>query len=54
VISLFFVPYSTIYVYAFFSPEFSGEFQAFPGLQKIKEAINITPTADEETLLYNH
>lgn len=43
-----------IYVYTFFSPEFSCELYVLPGLQKMKQVINVTPAADEETLLYTH
>lgn len=43
-----------MYAYAFFSTEFSGEFYVFPGLQKMKQVINITHPADEETLFNTH
>lgn len=43
-----------IYVFAFFSPEFSWELYVSPGLQKIKQLTNISPTSDEDTLPYTH
>lgn len=51
-ISLFIIPYSTIYAYASLSTEFSSELYVFPGQQEMKEVLTVMPAADEETLLY--